>query len=333
MRKSKDFYQYVTSKTPFRISLGGGGTDLPNYSKIRGGELLTAAINQYCTVSLSSRPLDNNVLVQTTKVEFRKSTKDIKHEIIRETLRYFKLDNALQLSTFTSIPTRTGLGSSSTLIVGLICAITKMKNIKISKREIAKLAYKIERKILNLKGGIQDQYISAFGGIQKIKVSKTGIVNLKTINISPKVQKILNSGLVMIYSGKQRNSSRIIKSIKDDQSKVIEVFDEIKELGKKSYNYLINGDIEMIGKIMNKHWELKKKLSSNMSSFELDKSYKELKKYGSPGGKIVGAGGGGFFMMAVNENKKRYLKKLNENGYRILDWKFDFNGTHIIDKG
>lgn len=326
-------YEQVITKTPFRVSLGGGGTDLPSYSNLYGGELISAAINKYCIVSLSNRPIDNKVLIQTTSVEFENSVKNIKHQMIREVLEYFKIKNNIQLSTFTSIPTKTGLGSSSTLIVGMVNAITKIKNLKLSKREIAYVAHKIERKIMRLEGGVQDQYISSFGGIQKIKISKNGKVLISKLNIKKNIKEEISKKLLIIYSGKKRISSKIIKSIeKNDKNKTDDALHEIKEIGKNSIEFLTNGDIENLGLLMDRHWIVKKTLSNQMTSGGIDKIYSKLKSFGSPGGKIIGAGGGGFFLMSVPENTQKYKKKIIEHNFKMLDWSIDDFGTTVVDK-
>ena len=326
------YHKYLISKTPFRISLGGGGTDLPQYANIKGGEVISASINRYCNVTISDRSVDNKILVQTTSVELEKSVSKIKHAMIKGVLKYFNISKNIQISTFTSLPTRTGLGSSSTLMVGLVNAISKMQGEYWSQTKIAFVAHKIEREILKMHGGIQDQYISSFGGIKKISVNKNKKVKVEDIKISNSSISLLENGLIIIYSGKQRVSGDITKSIKTNNKKMIELFDSIKDISRRSIKPLKDGDTYLLGKLMDEHWSIKRMLSKNISSSHLDNLYNKLKKFGSPGGKIIGAGGGGFFMMAVPTNKKKYLSLLRENGFGIIDWKFEFKGSHIIDK-
>jgi len=324
-------HQLIISQTPYRISLGGGGTDLPFYSNERGGRLITAAINQYIKVSVSKRPLDNKILIQTTDVQFASSLDELNNEIIRETLRYFTLDDSIQVATFSTLPSGIGLGSSSTVIVGLINSISRIINHDYSSLEIAKIAYHIEREIIGLAGGVQDQYIASIGGIQIIDINKSGEIMVKPLFIDEKNRMKLQKHLVLIYTGKERKSSNIIKSQKQDLIKTFEVYDEIKEIGHKSIELLTNADIEGLGNAMDRHWAIKKTLSKQMTTNNIDKLYIKLKKLGSPGGKIIGAGGGGFFMMAVPDNVSNYINKIKDFGFFILDWEFEFNGSRIIE--
>tara|TARA_Y100000996_G_scaffold414683_1_gene406307 strand:- start:1084 stop:2064 length:981 start_codon:yes stop_codon:yes gene_type:complete len=322
----------VISQTPYRISLGGGGTDLPFYSNEKGGRLITAAINQYIKVSVSKRPLDDQILIQTTDVQFASNLDHVKNQIIRETLKYYNLNKGIQIATFSTLPSGIGLGSSSTVIVGLINAISRILDHNYSALEIAQLAYHIEREIIELSGGVQDQYIASIGGIQIIDIGRNGKININPLLINEKNRKILQEHLILVYTGIERNSSKIISSQKRDLIKTFEVYDEIKEIGEKSVELLVNAELEPLGHLMDRHWFIKKTLSKKMSNNNFDKLYLKLKKLGSPGGKIIGAGGGGFFMMVVPYEVDKYKRKINDLGYRILDWEFDFNGTKILEE-
>ena len=323
-------YKSLVTSTPFRISLGGGGTDLPFYSKIFGGDLLSASINHFITISASERLTDNDVLVQTTSVDYKKLVREIDHDLIREALKYFKFKNKIQVATYSTIPSHTGLGSSSSLMVGIVNCLSVMRGYHLSKNEIAKIAYKIERNILKLKGGSQDQYISSFGGIKRIKINKLGETTVSKINLRPSIIKRLEDGLIILFSGKKRSSDAVINSITKDNQKIYEIFHEIKKIGIQSLKPLRVGNIQKLGLLMDRHWEIKRQLSNDVSDTLLDIKYKKLKNFGSPGGKIIGAGGGGFFMMCVPYEREKYIKKAKKNGFNILEWKFDFEGTRVI---
>jgi D-glycero-alpha-D-manno-heptose-7-phosphate kinase len=321
------------SQTPYRISLGGGGTDLPFYARERGGLLISATINQYTKVSVATRPLDDKILCQTTITQFVERLDDLENEIVREVLRYFELSKAIQVATFTTVPTGIGLGTSSTLIVGLVKSISVLLRKRLSPMEIAYKAHYIEREILKFPGGTQDQYISALGGIQILKVNKSGEVTAQPLVIEEDCRYELEKRLVLVYTGVERDSRKIIKSQQVDHAGKIEVYDEIKKIGKQSVDLLKKADLEGLGQAMDKHWNLKKKLSKEMSTTRFDKMYLQLKKMGSSGGKIIGAGGGGFFMMAVPGDVDAYLNKIGKLGFRHLKWWFEFKGTHLIDVG
>jgi len=320
----------IITRTPYRISLGGGGTDLPFYSNLKEGFLITAAINQYCTVSISERSLDDIILTQTTVTQFSDSIDEVENAIIRECLRYFGLLNSIQVSTYTTLPSGIGLGTSSTLTVGLINAILGLLNKKLSKVEIARLAYKIEREIIGLKGGIQDQYIAALGGIQILRVSTSGDVQSEELIIDSNNRKKLEENLVLVYTKQERESHKIISSQEVNKEKSINVYDQIKVIGKNSVDLLVHADIERLGQLMDQHWLIKRSLSNEISTSIFDKLYMNFKSLGSPGGKIIGAGGGGFFMMAVPKNVKKFKMEINKMGYRTLDWCFDQKGTYHL---
>ena len=322
----------IITRTPYRISLGGGGTDLPFYCRENEGFLITAAINQYCTISVSFRELDKKILTQTTEVQFSDKLDDLNNGIIRECLRYFKIKNSIQVATFTTLPTGIGLGTSSTLTVGLVNALCKIKDLKKSKIEMAEIAYKIEREILGWEGGVQDQYIASIGSLIKMTINNISDVKVERLLINEDIKKILEQSLLLIYSEQKRDSHDIIESQNIDEKKTINIYHKIKNLGYKSVKPIMNGDVQKIGEIMDEHWAIKKSISNKISNTRLDDTYKELKSFGSPGGKIIGAGGGGFFMMAVPKNIDHYKKLIKDRGYKTLDWSFDNLGTHKINK-
>jgi D-glycero-alpha-D-manno-heptose-7-phosphate kinase len=322
--------QSVITRTPLRISLGGGGTDLPFYSSRRGGFLISAAIDEYFVVSIASRSLDDRILVQTTAVQFADSLDELENQLVKATLQHFGRSKAIQVGTFTTVPTGIGLGSSSTQIVGMVNALAALEGRILPPLEIALVAHHIERKSLGFAGGVQDQYISALGGIQVITVARNGTVKAEPLNVPVQSRQNLERHLVLVSSGKQRNSADVIKSQEVDLDEKVQIYDGIKEIGQRSLEPLVAGDVQRLGELMDEHWRLKKRLSRVISSSELDRQYEELKAMGSPGGKIVGAGGGGFFMMAVPGDVPGYLRTLRHNGYRALLWRFDFEGTHII---
>lgn len=326
MKPSK---RLVISQTPYRISLGGGGTDLPFYASKRGGWLITASIDQYVKVSVATRPLDDKIMSQTTTTQFVDNIDDINHDLVREALRFFKLLRGIQVATFTTIPTGIGLGTSSTIMVGLVKALSLMVGQSLSPIEIATTAHHIERNVLKFSGGVQDQYISALGGIQILNVDTSGEVTVKPLYIDEYERYIIEKHLVLIYTGKKRDSRGIIDS--QSSNDILSMYDKIKEIGYQSVDLLKNADIQGLGELMDDHWSVKRTLSDRMSSYYLNKMYIKLKNFGSPGGKIVGAGGGGFYMMAVPDDVETYLQNVRRLGFRCLPWKFEFTGTRSID--
>lgn len=302
----------IISKTPFRIPLAGGGTDIDFYYKKKTGLFLTCAFNQGIYVSVSRRPLDKKILIQTTDTQFCYSVKKIKHEIIREVFKYFKIKNQIQVNCFSTLPTQSGLGSSSSLIVGLITAINKLLKLKLSQKRIVDVAYNIERKRLGLKGGWQDQIASTFGGIIKVRINKKGKFSVKRLNIKKKILNKLNSHMLLVFTNETRNSSKIINS--QNKKINIEYYDKIKNFVPDMNKAILKGDYIKIGKIFHSHWNIKKKLSKNITNSLIDKLYLNLlKDKNILGGKIIGAGGGGFFLVVTRNLNKSILNLKKKN--------------------
>jgi D-glycero-alpha-D-manno-heptose-7-phosphate kinase len=214
----------------------------------------------------------------------------------------------------------------------LVKALSVLNGQHLSPLEVAAVAHHIERNILGFSGGVQDQYISSLGGIQIISVTAAGRVAVEPLAIEVDKIKELERKLVLVYSGIERDSSKIIKSQEADIEEKVRIYDAIKKIAIDSLDLLRRADIAGLGQAMDEHWCLKKQLSKQMSGDSFDQQYENLKKIGSTGGKLVGAGGGGFFMMAVPHHLESYIKKVYELGYHALDWCFDFEGSHIINQ-
>lgn len=323
----------ICSRTPFRISIGGGGTDHPFYFKLKGSKFISATINQYIYVFITKRLLDKKILTQTSKIQFTTDLEKISHIYIREVLRYFKIKDSIQIGTFSTLPSASGigLGTSSSLLVGLINCLSVYKKLKFSKMEIAKIAHHIERNIIKQEGGYQDQYISSIGGVQKFMISKKGIINQIPNLLKKSNHKFLEKNGLLVYSNIHRESDNIIKSqkSKNNLQNNILLLDKIKKIGNEIELAISENNLNKVANLFNEHWIIKKKLSSSISSRYLDEQLNTFKTKGAIGGKIIGAGGGGFFYLLTN--KKRFLKNtLTEMGHYCLDLKFDHYGTKII---
>ncbi len=319
----------IIVRVPFRLPLAGGGTDLDFYYKIKGGKLISASFNQYLYILISKRPLDKKILVQTTDTQFSNSIKKVKNDLIRTALEHFKIKDSYQVGIFSTLPTRSGLGSSSALMVGLLQGISYFKNKTISKNDLVKLAYKLERKKLKLDGGWQDQIISAYGGIQKIKINKKGEFKVKKIKTSKKNINKLQTNLYLVFTEEVRNSSVIVKKQRENK-KIIQNYDIIKSKVDKFEKFFKSGNIKNIGILFHDHWLEKKKLAKEISNNYFDIIYKKLLKSNLfYGGKIIGAGGGGFFLM-VSKKPVKAENFLRKNNLRYTKLKFDFDGAKII---
>ncbi len=319
----------VITNTPYRISLGGGGTDLPFYYLKRGGSLVFATIDQYISIFTSKRIIDDKIFLQYSQTEWSEKTSELKHPQIKAVLEYFKIKDGFQVATFSSMPNYTGLGASSSLIVGLIKSIISMKGESIDPNRLAEKAFHIEREILGSAGGHQDQYAASLGGIQSMKISEKGKIYCQPIDIPAESLELLQGGLILVFTNVNRKSEDIIKA-QIDNDDTITLYDKIKDIGEKSIKYLKSGDVASLGELMDQHWTYKREITKQMTNSFLDEMYLKLKDAGSTGGKVIGAGGGGFFLMAVPHDKKKFMESLKKLNFRYIPFKFDFRGSHVV---
>ncbi len=321
----------IISKTPYRLPLSGGGTDNKFYYSKKGSEFISASINEYVYVLLSHRKIDNNFLIQTTSSQFSISLNEIDHDLIRETLKYFKISEKLHIGTYSTVPTRTGLGTSSAMVVGLINCINKFKNLKLTKKKVYEIAYKIERNICKIQGGWQDQIVSSFGGALHVRITRKGKIFIKKFKYLNNLKKIVNNNFILVYTNTKRDSSDIIKSQLNNKNNIIKFYDQIKLLNKKMEVFVKDNNIEKIGRLFLDHWNIKKKLSNKITDVVLESFYKKLENSISFfGSKLIGAGGGGFFLICV-KNKKKIIQILKKKKMNFLDLRFESKGSIILN--
>ncbi len=319
----------IISKTPYRIPLSGGGTDIDFYYKKKGGDFSSVAINQYVYVLVSRRSIENNYLIQTTETQFTNKVDGIKNKLIRETLKFYKIKDKLQISTFSTVPTQTGLGTSSSMVIGLINCLVSLKKIKKSNLQIIKDAYQIERKICKISGGWQDQIASQIGGYIRVKISKKEKINIFKNVITSKIEKLINNNLILVYSRVKRKSKTIIDSQKKNISKY-KYYDEIKNLNYPIKKNFSSGNFKELGKIFKKHWFIKKNLSNKITNKKIEYLYSILNNnFKICGCKLIGAGGGGFFLV-VTDKKKELIKKLKLLKINHVDFLIEKKGSVII---
>lgn len=323
----------ILARSPLRISLGGGGTDLASYYKEHEGFVIAGAINKYVYVSVS-RPFNEGIVLKYSKIESISDVSEIKHPIIRESLNLLNLKTPqIEISTVADIPSGTGLGSSGSFTTSLLRALYAHKRKPIHANELAALACDIEINKLNEPIGKQDQYIAAFGGITSFLFNKNGSVTVESLSVTPEIVFQLEDNLLLFYTGQSRSASKILidqklKSESNDKQ-MIDNLHFVKDLGLQSKYALEKGDVELFATLMSKHWEYKKLRSEGMTNTKIDKWYKIGLKNGALGGKVVGAGGGGFLMFYAND-KVKLKKAMKEEGLEELRFSFDFEGTKVI---
>lgn len=323
----------IMARSPLRISLGGGGTDLPSYYQHHGGSLIAASINKYVYVSVMT-PFMKGIFLKYSQQETVRSVPEIQHDIIRETLSDFAPNtDQIEITTLADIPTGTGLGSSGSFTTGLIQALHAHNNRFIAPNELAELACKIEIDVLQQPIGKQDQYIAAFGGLSHFEFLADGSVQHSRLDVSADTLNDLDDNLLLFFTGFSRSASEILedqnsKSIQNNQS-MIENLHYTKRLGALSKESLIKGDLREFGQIMNEHWQYKMARSQGMTRPQINDWYDLAMKSGAVGGKLVGAGGGGFLMFYA-EDKKTLRKALSENGLREVRFSIDHQGTRLL---
>jgi D-glycero-alpha-D-manno-heptose-7-phosphate kinase len=266
-----------------------------------------------------------------------KNVQEIKHNIFREALRLLKIYKGIELTSLSDIPSRSGLGTSGSFTIALLNALHTYKKEFVSQERLAEEACKIEMEILREPIGKQDQYISAFGGINLFKFAKNGYVTVEPVKISEEAIDELDSNILLFYSGIQRSASKILKNQNEksqmNEKNTIETLHKIKKIGLKTKKAFEKGDIDKFGEYLDEHWNIKKQLSRNISNSFIDECYNRAKKFGAIGGKIMGAGGGGFFMFYHNGsfiNKINFIKNMSKIGLKKMRFNFDFEGSKII---
>lgn len=324
----------ILVRAPFRIPIGGGGTDLPSYYSKFGGEFISASINKYMFVTVNRPIVDKLIRVKYTKTEIVDNVSEIQHELVREALRLTKIKDSIEINSFADLPAGVGMGSSGSYLVALLKAIHTLKREHISDQTLAEEACKIEITKLHRFVGKQDQYIAAYGGITKFTINKEGNVTVKPLKLSPSFVKDLESSLLIFYTGIRREESQIlktqsIKTQKDDHA-VIENLHEIKSIGIEIEKALLSEKISTFGKLIHTHWMTKRKLSTAVTSSRIDYLYELGRKNGALGGKIMGAGGGGFLLFCCPNNKRKLREAMTREGLVELFFNFDMEGAKVV---
>lgn len=323
----------LIARSPLRVSLGGGGTDVPSYYREHEGFLLAAAIDKYVYVTVM-RPFTEGIYLKYSEIEHSKEIEGVKHPIIREVLRELNLKTPqIEITTLADIPSGTGLGSSGSFTTALIKALFAHYKRNIHPLELAELACKIEIEKLLEPVGKQDQYIAAYGGISEFTFHKDGKVTSAPLNLRMETIHDLEDNLLLFFTGISRSAGSILNDqdvkSKEKNSKMLENLHFTKELGLRSKEALLAEDTYKFGELMHEHWEHKKSRSSGMSNDFIDDAYNLGIKSGAVGGKLVGAGGGGFLMFYAND-KERLRNNMSKFGLEEVRFKFDFEGTKVI---
>jgi D-glycero-alpha-D-manno-heptose-7-phosphate kinase len=316
-----------------RVSLGGGGTDLPSYYREYGGFVIAAAIDKYVFITLHET-FQKQIIVKYSKLEKVESIDEIQHPIVREAVKLVPPSpQHLEITSMSDIPAGTGLGSSGSFTTALLRALHAWKKDCVDPRELAEQACHIEIDLLHEPVGKQDQYIASYGGLTCFTIDRTGAVEVRPLQVTEDTRNDLEDNLIFFYTGVTRSASAILKD-QDDRTRqcdngMVRNLHQVKELGLASKKAMEDGDLRRFADIMNVHWENKRKRSNGMTSPQIDEYYDLARANGALGGKLIGAGGGGFLML-YTEDKTRVRRAMLKTGLREVRFRFDFQGSTVV---
>lgn len=316
-------------QTPLRVSLFGGGTDFPNYYLQHGGCVLSSAIDKYIFVTIKGR-FDDKLRVGYTRTEMVDSVDEIQHELIREAMRITGIISGIEITTMGDIPSEgSGLGSSSTVTVGALHAMYAYQRELILSERLAQEACFIEREVLKSPIGIQDQYIAAYGGLRFMEFTTSGEVVTEKIVLDERTLRHLNENLLLFFTGVTRKANGILSEQKDNIRDRLSVLDEMKDIAYTARDELKKGNIDALGALLDESWQLKKQLASRISNGSLDDMYKLARKAGAAGGKISGAGGGGFLLLYCPPGRQEPVREALHH-LQELPFKLGQDGSKVI---
>ena len=324
----------IITSSPLRISLGGGGTDLPSYYREHAGFVISAAIDKYVYITLH-QSFAAGLIVRYSKMEKVSAVDEIEHPIVREALRLVGIDGHphLEITSMADIPAGTGLGSSGSFTTALLRALHCLHRNSVPPRDLAEQACHIELDLLHEPIGKQDQYIAAIGGITCFTFHPDGRVDAEPLRLSPETLNTLEDNLMLFFTGFTRSASGILKD-QDSRSKrkdphMLDNLHFIKGIAFESKSAMERGDLRCFARLMHEHWEHKKRRTEGMSNSEIDSFYELGRANGALGGKLIGAGGGGFLMF-YTEDKTRLRRVMIEAGLREVRFRFDFGGSQVL---
>jgi D-glycero-alpha-D-manno-heptose-7-phosphate kinase len=324
----------IITRTPFRITLGGGGTDLKSYYEKHGGFIFAAGLDKYMFIDSNRSVADDLIRVKYTKSETVEHVDELHHDLAREVFRYTGIVNNIEISSLADIPAGTGLGSSSCYAVGLLHAIHTLKRDYVPLAHLAEEDFHIETEILKRPIGKQDPYLAAFGGLTVLDIAKDGAVKVRHAKVSYEIADELNRNMLIFFTGKTRNADAILREqeqgAKEEKKNVVDSMHYIKDLGYQILEAVEAGNLDEVGTKFHEHWQYKKRISLQMSNAHFDQIYDAALEAGALGGKISGAGGGGFFTFYVPQNQKEFRLKMREFNLREMRYHFDIEGTKVL---
>ena len=325
----------ILARAPLRISLGGGGTDLPSYYTKYGGFILSGAIDKYVYIHVNRPAADDLIRVKYSRYEQVSSPDEVQHDLVRPTLRCLNMGGNLEIASMADVPAGTGLGSSGSYVVALLTALHALKRETVPTQALAEQACDIEMNQASHPVGKHDHYLAAFGGITTLEIEKDGRVHVSPLNLSISTMEDFSINVLLFYTGVTRSSTAILEeqktSSENGDGSMIDALHRTKDIGYRIKEALEEGNLDRFGQLLHEHWQNKKKRSTKISDDRIDEWYRIARENGAQGGKIMGAGGGGFFMFyCPNSHKPGLRKAMTEAGLREMRYNFDFEGAKVL---
>lgn len=325
----------ILTRTPFRLPLGGGSTDLPAYYEKYGGFIFSVTINLYMYIGLNRPPADDLIRLKYHESEEVERITDVRNNIARAALQRTGIAKMIEIASMADICYGTGLGSSASYLVGLLNALHTLKGENISRCQLAEEAFEIATEDLGLPDGKQDFYLAAFGNFCVLNIDQSGLVTVSPANISRATQEQFERQTLLFYTGVSRSSVDILQEqqnvIRNNQTNAIELKHKTKKIGKEVLTSFEQGKLDMFGELMDAHWNIKRQMSEKMTNHHFEELYNEAKIKGALGGKIVGAGGGGFFLVYCRDGSQDAVRSVFINqGMREILYRVDAGGTQVI---
>src|SRR5690348_1835528 len=324
----------IITRTPFRLTLGGGGTDLPSFYREHGGFVLAVGIDKYMFINVNTPIIDDKIRVRYTKSELVDHVDQVEHTLAREAMKSYGLTKGIEIVSLADIPAGTGLGSSSCYLVGLLNALRALLQQPVAPQLLAEEACHIELDVLKKPIGKQDQYMAAFGGLTSLTIDRNGAVQVDRQPLSVELVEMLESNLLLFYTNGTRDATEILTrqdgAARRKDASVVSSLKEIKDIGLEIRGEIIKGNLRRFGELMDIHWQAKKRLSHGITNPRIDAWYELARRNGAIGGKISGAGGGGFLMLYCEEDKCLLRRAMRGAGLRELNFRFEFEGSKVV---
>lgn len=325
----------ITTRAPLRIPLGGGGTDLPSYYEQHGGFILSAGIDKYVFIQINALQVEDFVRVKYSQTELVDTAADIQHPLLRECLLHVGVDCGVEISAMADVPGRTGLGSSGSFTVALLAALHEHQRQPLPRQQLAEAANYVEVVRAGQPAGKHDHYLAAFGGLTCLDIDTEGRVTVAPLQITLHTMEELRNSMVLFFTGIQRESFDILTQQEQDTKRgdtaVIDSLHEVKAIGLQIKAALEAGALDRFGELLHTHWETKKKRSHMMSNPDIDTWYDEARRAGALGGKLMGAGGGGFLMFYCPAESRGVLRqRMADLGLREMSFQFDAEGAKVL---